>query len=224
MSAPVCSVVATAIDLANAKKLAKLLIKKTLKNAEKGLLGKINIIKLGIDAQILKFKANLLAALPAGALGAIEGAISAASKVDDLQRAIKRGDVVGAAAIAGEIADDFPMLGEALDDLGDIDICKDLPNLIRIDAGVIELSSNLKMPSNTGILGLLKTVEAKAEEFAGSSDEAIAEKAEEIIDLQDTARRERQERKLQRRLDAQFPDGIQVTSRQRAPFVPAEPD
>jgi len=117
----------------------------------------------------------LLAALPAGALSNIKGAISAISKVDDLQRAIKRGDVAGAAAIAGEIADDFPMLGDALDNLGDIDICKELPNLIKTDAGLIELSSNLKMPSDSGGLGLLKKVADKAKEFSESTASVLEE-------------------------------------------------
>ena len=156
MSSPVCSLVATAINLANAKKLAKKLIRGILKDTEDGLLNKINQIKTAIDLKIIQLKGDLLAALPAGALSNIKGAISAISKVDDLQRAIKRGDVAGAAAIAGEIADDFPMLGDALDNLGDIDICKELPNLIKTDAGLIELSSNLKMPSDSGGLGLLK--------------------------------------------------------------------
>mgnify|MGYP001185303752 CR=1 FL=1 len=185
MSTPLCSIAATAVNLANAKKVAKFLIKKTLKDAEKGLLGKIDIIKLGIDAQILKFKADLLAALPDGALGNIEGVISAASKVDDLQRAINRGDITGAAAIAGQIADDFPMLGDALDNLGDIDICKELPNLIKTDAGVIKLASSVKMPIAGGVLGALKDVADKAEKFASDATEAVGGKQAEITIAKD---------------------------------------
>lgn len=216
MSTPLCSIAATAVNLANAKKVAKFLIKKTLKDAEKGLLGKIDIIKLGIDAQILKFKADLLAALPAGALSNIKGVISAASKVDDLQRAINRGDITGAAAIAGEIADDFPMLGEALDNLGDIDICKDLPNLYKSGKDVFEAADNLSRSSPKGPLGLISKVADKAADFAEDTTEDVVELRAEIIDLQDTARRERQQRKLQRRLDAALPDGIQVTTAIRA--------
>lgn len=175
MSSPVCSLVATAINLANAKKLAKKLIRGILKDTEDGLLNKINQIKTAIDLKIIQLKGDLLAALPAGALSNIKGAISAISKVDDLQRAIKRGDVAGAAAIAGEIADDFPMLGDALDNLGDIDICKELPNLIKTDAGLIELSSNLKMPSDSGGLGLLKKVADKAKEFSESTASVLEE-------------------------------------------------
>ena len=175
MSSPVCSLVATAINLANAKKLAKKLIRGILKDTEDGLLNKINQIKIAIDLKIIQLKGDLLAALPAGALSNIKGAISAISKVDDLQRAIKRGDVAGAAAIAGEIADDFPMLGDALDNLGDIDICKELPNLIKTDAGLIELSSNLKMPSDSGGLGLLKKVADKAKEFSESTASVLEE-------------------------------------------------
>ena len=155
MSSP-CTLVAAVINLANAKKVAKFLIKGILKDTEDGLLAKIDLLKLSIDLKIIELKANLLAALPAGALSNIKGAISAAAKVDDLQRAIKRGDVAGAAAIAGQIADDFPMLGDALDNLGDIDICKELPNLIKTDAGVIKLASSVKMPIAGGILGALK--------------------------------------------------------------------
>ena len=128
MSTPLCSIAETAINLANAKKVAKFLIKKALKDAGKGLLGKIDIIKLGIDAQILKFKADLLAALPAGALSNIKGVISAASKVDDLQRAINRGDIADKAA---EFASDA---AEAVEEKKtDVQEIKDQIALARIE-------------------------------------------------------------------------------------------
>lgn len=184
MSTP-CSLVDAVINLANAKKVAKFLIKGILKDTEDGLLAKIDLLKLSIDLKIIELKANLLAALPAGALSNIKGAISAAAKVDDLQRAIKRGDVAGAAAIAGQIADDFPMLGDALDNLGDIDICKELPNLIKTDAGVIKLASSVKMPIAGGILGALKDVADKAEKFASDATEAVGGKQAEITIAKD---------------------------------------
>ena len=196
MSTPLCSIAATAVNLANAKKVAKFLIKKTLKDAEKGLLGKIDIIKLGIDAQILKFKADLLAALPDGALGNIEGVISAASKVDDLQRAINRGDIAGAAAIAGQIADDFPMLGDALDNLGDIDICKELPNLLKTDAGVIEQANNLKR--SVPLFNVLADIADKAEKFASDAAEDVGEKQTEIRIAKDQIALARIERRRKR--------------------------
>jgi len=184
MSSP-CTLVAAVINLANAKKVAKFLIKGILKDTEDGLLAKIDLLKLSIDLKIIELKANLLAALPAGALSNIKGAISAAAKVDDLQRAIKRGDVAGAAAIAGQIADDFPMLGDALDNLGDIDICKELPNLIKTDAGVIKLASSVKMPIAGGVLGALKDVADKAEKFASDATEAVGGKQAEITIAKD---------------------------------------
>ena len=197
MSTPLCSIAETAINLANAKKVAKFLIKKALKDAGKGLLGKIDIIKLGIDAQILKFKADLLAALPAGALSNIKGVISAASKVDDLQRAINRGDITGAAAIAGQIADDFPMLGDALDNLGDIDICKELPNLLKTDAGVIEQANNLKRSSP--LFNVLADIADKAAEFASDAAEAVEEKKTDVQEIKDQIALARIERRRKKR-------------------------
>ena len=182
MSSP-CTLVAAVINLANAKKVAKFLIKGILKDTEDGLLAKIDLLKLSIDLKIIELKANLLAALPAGALSNIKGAISAAAKVDDLQRAIKRGDVAGAAAIAGQIADDFPMLGDALDNLGDIDICKELPNLLKTDAGVIEQANNLKRSSP--LFNVLADIADKASKFASDAAEAVGEKQAEITIAKD---------------------------------------
>ena len=196
MSSP-CTLVAAVINLANAKKVAKFLIKGILKDTEDGLLAKIDLLKLSIDLKIIELKANLLAALPAGALSNIKGVISAASKVDDLQRAINRGDITGAAAIAGQIADDFPMLGDALDNLGDIDICKELPNLLKTDAGVIEQANNLKRSSP--LFNVLADIADKAAEFASDAAEAVEEKKTDVQEIKDQIALARIERRRKKR-------------------------
>lgn len=172
-SGPICSTVASVIDLANATKLTKLAIKKIINNTADGLLDKIDLLKVLADIEIIRLKAKLLEALPVGSLKNIKGAISAIQKVDDLQRAIKRGDVAGAAIIAGEIADDFPMLGNVLDNIGDIDICKDVPNLIKTSEATALLGSDVTMPNP--FLESLKGVVDASSKFASDAASALEE-------------------------------------------------
>ena len=71
-----------------------------------------------------------------------------------------------------------PMLGDALDNLGDIDICKELPNLLKTDAGVIEQANNLKR--SVPLFNVLADIADKAEKFASDAAEAVGEKQTEI--------------------------------------------
>jgi len=197
MSTPVCSLVASVINLANFKTLAKKAIKTILKDTEDGILKKIFLLKVQINTTILNLKGELLGALPAGSLANIKGAISVISKVDDLQKAIKRGDAAGAAKIAGEIAEDFPMLADI--DLSIANPCTDLPNLIKSGDSVLSLSSNLSMPDPLKeALNGLKNIADKAAKFAGDADSEVVDALAKQQKARDTVallRREQYRRK-----------------------------
>lgn len=201
-SGPICSTVASVIELANATKLAKIAIKKIVNNTADGLLDKIDLLKVLADIEIIRLKAKLLDALPAGSLKNIKGAISAIQKVDDFQRAVKRGDAAGAAIIAEEIARDFPMLGEALDNLESIDICKDLPNLIKTSEATALLGSDVTMPNP--FLESLKGVVDATSKFASDAASALEEtegRKQTREDQMSLARAERRRRKVDVTID-----------------------